>query len=283
MFQKLSNSWELVKASYSVLRADKELVVFPLVSALGTLAVMIVFAIPALIAGVFNKLADSSGPGIFGYVIAFLFYLVMYFVVIFSNSALVGAAMIRLRGGDPTLRDGFQIAMDHLPQIFGYALISATVGLVLRWLRERGGLVGSIVAWLGNLAWDIATFLVVPVLVVENIGPVDAIKRSTSLLKKTWGEQIVGNFSISFVFGLITLVAILIIGVPLVILAAATGSVVLIVLAVAVVVVLVMGISLVASTLQGIYVAALYRYAVEGEINPQYFRADLVQNAFRPK
>jgi hypothetical protein len=283
MFQRLSNSWELVKASYSVLRADKELVIFPFVSALGTLAVIIVFAIPTLIAGVFDQVSNNGSPGVAGYVIAFLFYLAMYFVVLFSNTALVGAAMIRLRGGDPTLRDGFQIAMNHLPQIFGYALISATVGLVLRWLRERGGLVGTVVAWLGNLAWDIATYLVVPVLVVENIGPVDAIKRSSSLLKKTWGEQIVGNFSISLVFGLIAVAAALAVGLPLILIAAATGSVVVIALAVGIIILVVMAISLVGSTLQGIYVAALYRYAVEGEINPQYFRPELVQEAFRHK
>lgn len=283
MFQRLSNSWELVKASYSVLRADKELIVFPFVSALGTLAVMIVFAIPTLIAGVIDNVSNNGSPGVAGYVIAFLFYLTMYFVVIFSNTALVGAAMIRLRGGDPTLRDGFQIAMDHLPQIFGYALISATVGIILRWLQERGGLLAGIVAWLGNLAWTIATYLVVPVLVVENVGPVDAIKRSASLLKKTWGEQLVGNFSIGLVFGLITLAAIVLVGVPLIALAVAVDSVVLIVLAIGIVVLLVMGISLLGSTLQGIYVAALYRYAVEGEINPQYFRPELVQDAFRHK
>ncbi len=283
MFQRLSNSWELVKASYSVLRADKELIVFPFVSALGTLAVMIVFAIPTLIAGVIDNVSNNGSPGVAGYVIAFLFYLTMYFVVIFSNTALVGAAMIRLRGGDPTLRDGFQIAMDHLSQIFGYALISATVGIILRWLQERGGLLAGIVAWLGNLAWTIATYLVVPVLVVENVGPVDAIKRSASLLKKTWGEQLVGNFSIGLVFGLITLAAIVLVGVPLIALAVAVDSVVLIVLAIGIVVLLVMGISLLGSTLQGIYVAALYRYAVEGEINPQYFRPELVQDAFRHK
>jgi hypothetical protein len=283
MFQRLSNSWELVKASYSVLRADKELIVFPFVSALGTLAVMIVFAIPTLIAGVFDNVSNNGSPGVAGYVIAFLFYLTMYFVVIFSNTALVGAALIRLRGGDPTLRDGFQIAMEHLSQIFGYALISATVGILMRWLRERGGLLGAVVSWLGNLAWNIATYLVIPVLVVENVGPVDAIKRSAALLKKTWGEQIVGNFGIGMVFGLITLAAIVVVGLPLILLAAATGSAVVIVLAVGIIILVVMAISLLGSTLQGIYVAALYRYAVEGEINPQYFRPELVQGAFRHK
>jgi len=226
MFARLQNSWELAKASFAVLRADKELVLFPLASTIATIIVMIVFAVPMVVAGVFDKVADSGEPGVAGYVIGFLFYLTMYFVVIFANSALVGAAMIRLRGGDPTLGDGFRIAMAHVGQIFGYALISATVGLLLRALRERGGIAGQIVAWFGNMAWSLATYLVIPVLVVEDVGPVEAIRRSASLLKRTWGEQIAGNFSIGLVFALLSLLAVLVVGLPVILLAAATGSVV---------------------------------------------------------
>ncbi|MBN1679795.1 MAG: hypothetical protein JW966_05855 [Anaerolineae bacterium] len=282
MFSRISSSWELVKASYRVLRADKELIVFPIVSALGTLAVMITFAVPMLLAGLFDS-ATNDGLGVAHYAVAFLFYLTMYFVVIFSNTALVGAAMIRLRGGDPTLADGFKIAMDHVPQIFGYAMISATVGVVLRVLQERGGIVGQIVAWIGNLAWNVVTYLVIPVLVVENVGPVEAIKRSGSLLKRTWGEQIIGNFSIGLVFGLLSLAVIVVFGLPAILFAAATGSVVLIVLAVALIVMIVIGLNLISSTLQGIYVAALYRYAVEGVVDENYFPPELVEGAFRKK
>jgi hypothetical protein len=245
--------------------------------------VFVVFAIPMAAVGVFENISNGGEPGTFGYILAFLYYLAMSFVVIFSNSALVGAAMIRLRGGDPTVGDGFRIAMDHVGQIFGYALISATVGMILRWLRERGGLAGQIVAWLGNLAWGLATYLVIPVLVVEGIGPVEAIQRSAGLLKRTWGEQIVGNFSISLIFGLLGFVAALLIGLPLILIAAATGSAFVVVLAVGIVVIVIAAIALVGSTLNGIYVAALYRYAVEGEVNPQYFRPELVEGAFRAK
>lgn len=282
MFERLSRSWELVKASYGVLRADKELIVFPFVSMLGTLAVMIVFAIPLALAGSFGRMADGN-TGIFEYAMAFVFYVVMYTVIIFSNVALVGAAMIRLRGGDPTLADGFRIANEHLGQIIGYAAISATVGVLLRALRERGGLAGAVVSWIGGIAWNLATFLVVPVLVVENIGPIEAIRRSTALLKRTWGEQIVGNFSIGLVFGLLTLAAVLVVGVPLIGLASATGSVFLIVVAVAILVLVVVGISLIGSALNGIYVAALYRYATENVVADQYFSPELVQGAFRQK
>ena len=283
MFQRLANSWELVKASWSVLQADKELIMFPIVSTLASIAVFIAFAIPMALVGVFENVSNGGEPGMFGYILSFLFYLTMSFVVIFSNSALVGAAMIRLRGGDPTVGDGFRIAMDHVGQIFGYALISATVGIILRWLREKGGIAGQIVSFLGNMAWGLATYLVIPVLVVENIGPVEAIQRSANLLKRTWGEQIAGNFSIGLIFGLIGFGAAVIIGLPLIALAVSTGSVVFVVVAIGIIVTLIAGISLVGSTLNGIYVAAVYRYAVEGEINPVYFSPELVKGAFRVK
>lgn len=282
MFQRLSNSWELVKASWSVLRADREMVVFPLIAGIGTLLVMVFFAVPLAVAGSFNSAADGN-LGIFEYGVAFLFYLVMYTIIIFSNTALVGAALIRLRGGDPTISDGINIAREHLGQIVGYAAISATVGVLLQALRDRGGIVGMIASWLGNIAWNLATFLVVPVLVVENVGPVDAIKRSASLLKRTWGEQIVGNFSIGLIFGLITIAAVIVIGGPFILLAAASGSALFIVVAVAITVLVIMGINLVSSALQGIYVAALYRYATEGVVDERYFTPDLVEGAFRHK
>lgn len=278
MFRKIQNSWELVKASAEVLRADKELVVFPIISAIGVLIVTASFALPMLMANFFDSLI-SEQLQIVGFVVGFLFYVVQYTVIIFANSALVGAAMIRLRGGDPTVRDGLRIAMDHIGPILGYAVISATVGMILRALSRRGKTLGRIASTLFGLAWNLATYLAVPVLVVEGVGPIEAVKRSASLLKKTWGEQIAGNFSIGLVFGLVgVLVALL--AVPVFVLAVSAESLALIVLTVLGIVMVFLFLGLVSSTLNGIYVAAVYRYAVEGE-SGEFFRQDLVQEAFR--
>jgi hypothetical protein len=211
----------------------------------------------------------------------FLFYIVQYTVIIFANSALVGAAMIRLRGGNPTVGDGFRVAMKHIGAILGYALISATVGMILRWLSERGKTMGQIVSSIVGLAWNLATYLVVPVLVVEGIGPVEAVKRSANLLKKTWGEQIVGNFSISLVFVLLA-VLLTILGIPVFILVASTHSPVLIALTALLFVLTFVFMGLIGSTLNGIYVAAVYRYAAEGEASG-FFSEEIVQEAFRSK
>lgn len=279
MFDTFRRSIELTKASLSVLRADKELLLFPLVSFVGLVVVTISFAVPWVLIGGLREI-ESGGPSIVSYVLAFLFYLVTYTVIFFFNTALVGAAMIRLDGGDPTLGDGFRIALSRLPQIIGYALIAATVGMILRWISERAGIVGQIVAGIVGFAWNIATFLVVPVLVMERVGPIEAIKRSGSLLRKTWGEQLVGNFGIGLIFGLLALLF-LVLGVALTMVLVETSVALAIVVVVATVIV-VGTIALVGAAASGIFTASLYRYATKGDPGSN-FRTETVSAAFRSK
>ncbi len=188
MFARFAQSWSLIKASASVLRSDKELLLFPLLSAIASMVVAASFIVPAVLGGAVTTLGDGGHVSPTLYLGLFAFYVVQYFVIIFFNTALVGAAMIRLRGGDPTVADGFRIALSKLPAILGYAVISATVGVLLRALQERAGFIGRYVVGLIGLAWTVASFLVVPVLANHDVGPIDAVKRSAELLKKTWGE-----------------------------------------------------------------------------------------------
>jgi hypothetical protein len=285
MGNAFSNSWNLIKASYNVLRSDRELLLFPLISMIGVILVAIVFSIPLLLTGFVSNATNgttSSGQTALGILVLFLFYLVMYTIIIFSNVALVGAAMIRIRGGDPTVADGFRIATGHLQQIIGYAAISATVGVVLNMIRGENNLVGRIVAGLINFAWNVVTFLVVPVLVVENVGPIDAIKRSGQLLRKTWGEQLVSSGGMGLIFGLVGLGIVLVVGIPLFLLAAAAQSVALAVAGVLVIILLVTIIGLFSSAMSGIFQAALYNYATTGS-SGQYFDQSMLAGAFKQK
>jgi hypothetical protein len=283
MFERFSRSWTLIKASAGVLAKDKELLVFPLLSGIATLLVMASFALPLIGMGVFEQLGEHRADAlpVGAYVLGFLFYLVQYIVIFFFNTALVGAAMIRLRGGDPTVADGLRIAMSKLPAIFGYALIAATVGMILRALQERAGWLGRWVAGFLGMAWTVASFLVVPVLVSREVGAMDAVKESASLLRKTWGENVIDQGGIGLVFGLITFAAILL-GVALVVGAAMSQSVVLIVAAVALVAIVVLSLALVQTALSGIYSAALYRHA-SGEGDSDGFEGALLSQAFAVK
>jgi hypothetical protein len=279
---RIKNSWELIKASASVLASDKELLVFPLISSIGVLIVSLTFFVPLALSGLLGSMSSKvPGAQLLGFIVLFVFYVFQYFVIIFSNSALVGAALIRLNGGDPTLGDGFRIALSHIGSIFGYAVISATVGTLLRMLAERNNTLGRLVISLIGLAWNIATFLVLPILVIEDLGPLDAIKRSVSLLKKTWGEQLAGTIGLSFVFSLITIGA-FVASVPFIIISLTNQFYWL---AIIIGILLIFGLSIVGlinGALSGIFTAAVYRYAVEGETS-EYFPAELIQGAFLPR
>jgi len=283
MLRRISNGWQITKASFAVLRSDPELIVFPIISMIASIIVIMTFLIPLILADLGDELiAEVGGVPILGIVVSFLFYLVMYFVVIFMNSALVGAAMIRLQGGDPTVRDGLRIASEHVGVIFGYAVLSATVGTVLKAIADRGGIIGEIAAALLGLVWSVVTFLAVPVLVMENVGPIETVKRSASLIKRTWGESLVVSTSVGMVFFLLTLLVLAAVGVPVAFLAAITESPAVIVPGVAVVVLAIIGLNLFGSALQGIYTAALYRFATEGVVTSD-FSPELMQGAFQPK
>lgn len=281
MFERFSRSWGLIKASAGVLAKDKELLVFPLLSAACTLVVVAAFVLPALGLGALDGLRDGGGVSLLAYVLAFLFYLVQYFVIFFFNSALVGGAMIRLDGGDPTVGDGLRIARSKALPILGYAAIAATVGMVLRAIQERAGFVGRLVSGALGVAWTLASFLVVPVLVTRDIGPVDAVKESALLLKKTWGENLIGQGGVGLLFGLLFF-ALVLLGGAAIIAVATTGNGVLTGLVVAIVIIAMLLAALVQAALSGIYSAALYRYAT-GAGESEGFDAQLLGQAFRVK
>ncbi|TYT26740.1 hypothetical protein FZO89_10980 [Luteimonas viscosa] len=275
MFDKFSRSWDLVKASASVLRSDKELMLFPVISGAVTLVVLATFLLPMFALRIF-----ADGIGIGGAVFGFLFYFVQYSVMIFFNCALVGAAMIRLEGGDPTLADGFRAARARIQSILGYAAIAATVGVLLQGLKQKDNFLVRMMGSVLGAAWTLATFLVVPVLVSRDIGPIDALKQSVSLLKRTWGENAVGQVGIGAAFGLIT-TAVAIVGFGLALLAAQVSFALAVVVgAVALLAVLLVGVY--QAALSGIYSAALYRYAVSHE-TPDAFRGTDLEHAFLPK
>jgi hypothetical protein len=279
MFDKISRGIELTKQSFAVLREEKTLLVFPLLSGLACLFVLASFAVPLWATGyaqvVFDDGRFPQDP--LAYVLLFLFYFVNYFVVIFFNSALISCAIIRFHGGDATLGDGMSAAISRLPQIIGWALVSATVGVILKAIESRSEKVGQIAAALLGAGWTIATYFVVPVLVVEGVGPIAAVKRSFAILRKTWGESLTANFSI----GLAVMLASLVAALPAV-LGFVFGTPATIVAGIAVSVVFWIIIGLVSTALNTIVLAALYLYAAKGEV-PRQFDENLLRGAYAPK
>jgi len=279
MFARIGYTLDLMKASWEVLKKDKELLLFPLLSAICCLIVIASFVIPLVVTGYWEPPAEeaTAADQVAYYAMLFLFYFVNYFVIIFFNSAIVACAVIRLRGGDPTVGDGIRAAMSRLPVIAGWALISATVGLILRIIEDRSKKVGQIVAALLGTAWAVMTYLAVPVLVIEKTGPIETFKRSTALLKNTWGEQLVGGFAFGVVFFFLSLPAAL-----FVVLGFVGGSPVTIGIGIGVAVLYLILLGLIQSALKAIFQAALYLYAHD-EQPPEGFDAALLGGAIQSK
>src|SRR3989449_2905599 len=204
--ERLRIGWQLTKVSLGVLRKEKGLILLPFLSLLITGAVWIVFFIT-----IFFLTAPSD---VFGFWLFYaglaIVYFVTFFVSIYFNAAVMGAAMIRLNGGDPTISDGLKVARQNVRRIAGWALVTATVGLILRAIAERFGFLGRIIAGALGAAWGIITYLVVPVLIFEKIGPWAAVKRSGSLLRQTWGEAAGGYLSLGGIIVLLALPALLV-------------------------------------------------------------------------
>src|SRR5204863_7109864 len=205
-FERLRIGWQLTKVSLSILRREKGLILLPFLSLLTTGVAWILFFL-----GIFFFVPNPTNPfgSVFFYAGLAVVYFITFFVSIYFNAAVMGAAMIRLSGGDPTISDGLKGANQNLKRIAGWAPVSATVGLVLRAIAERFRVIGRIVAGFAGVAWGIATYLVVPVLIFEKIGPWAAVKRSGSLLRKTWGEAAGGYLTLGAIFVLLALPGIL--------------------------------------------------------------------------
>ncbi len=269
---KLSHTWALMGASWRVLKEDKEILIFPLLSGICCLLVLASFAIPIISSGSWQLPEENATTEqqVTYYGTLFLFYFCNYFVIVFFNSAVIACAAIRMGGGDPTVGDGFRAAFSRLPLIFGWSLVSATVGLILRIIEDRSKTVGKIVAGLLGMAWTVVSFLVVPILVIEKKGPISALKESTILLKKTWGEQLIGNFSFGLIFFLLNIPAIILIALGIF-----SGNVAILITCIILGVVYLIIVALIQSALQAIFQAAIYLYAREGEA-PAGFEPDLL-------
>jgi hypothetical protein len=287
-----SRSIALVKASWGVLREDKELMLLPVISTVTSLVLMAPFfgiafltsdvKMPSTTAA--TSTTSSSGEfqvSIVGWVVIFLAYLLGTYVTIFFQAALVLAANDRMTGGSPTLGSALSMASANAGRILPWALISATVSVVLQAIQQRAGFVGRLVIGLVGLAWTLVTLLVLPILVIEQVGVKDAFGRSAEAFKRTWGENVVGNGGIGIIGVIGMLIGLVVCG-PIVFVGVSNSSTPMIVAGIALFVVWMVLVSVFTAAMNGVFRTALYRYAVLGE-EPRGFTHDQIAGAFKPK
>jgi hypothetical protein len=276
----------IAKQSFALLKKDKEILLFPILSSVCTIILSVLFFIVIFIffiSGNGDALAVESAQTtslqetIFIYGALFVLYIIGAFIVAFFQAGLVTIVHARINGQDFTFRDGMQNAIRNSKKIFLWAVVTATVGIVLRFIADRSEWLGRLIAFFLGAAWGIVTFFIVPVLALEDLSIKDSIKRSAGIFRATWGETLVVNFSVGILFFLILLG-----GATLYVLSLFTASWAVIIITSVLFVLFLIVLSLISSTLNTIFIIALYEYAAHQK-SSEYFTPELLSGAIGKK
>jgi len=276
---KFEASRMLVKESFNVLKQDKELIWFPVLSAIASLVILIVFAVRvffSVMGGDVQMLNNYEQLDAVGYLVIFVYYLITFFITNYFLAGIYTIVHGRFGGNDLLFSDGIANANKHIGRIFTWSLISATVGIVLRIISNKSKILGKIVAMLFGAAWTILTYFSLPSLVIGERSIEESFKESAAIIRKTWGEVIIVNFGIGLFFGLITFfVVFVMLGIAVLV-----PSIKMFVFLGVLFVVYVIVLSVIYSTLGSIIKCALYEYATTGNI-PQGFTPELIKGAVK--
>jgi Family of unknown function (DUF6159) len=271
--RRIKRGWALTKKSWALLNGHRELIRFPLYGAVATMLLAIVFLGPGL-----YLLDDGALAGAIPLLVIGVY--VLSVVGFYFSVGLAAAADMIFRGREATVSDGLAVARSRFSQVCGWAAVSTTISVLMGVLENQGGVFGDIAARLVGMAWSLVTFLAVPVIAIEGTGPFETLKRSASMFRERWGQQITGNIAIGgivFLAGLLP--AALLIGGGVLLWSSASFLGALLVVVGALVLAVAM---LVSRALSGIFGVALYRYALEGEAVGGFTREEL-ESAVKPK
>src|SRR3989338_6354721 len=280
---KFKASRAIVRESWAILKQDKEIMWFPVLSAVTSIIALIIMGAALFFLALGGSFEGFSGEGDdtangLSYVILFVYYLVMFFITNFFQEGIYVIAHGRFNGRDLSFSDGMAGATDKMGKIFAWSFISATVGVILQMIAGRSKLIGKIVAGLLGAAWNILTYFSLPSLIIGNTSVENSFKESAAVIRKTWGETIIVNLGVGLFFMLLFFLG----------LALGVGIVVLVPdlfvgLGVsALFIVYVIGLTVISSALGSIFKLAIYEYATTGKV-PQGFSPELVQHAVRAK
>ena len=271
---RLSNGWKISMNSFKVLKANKQLIIFPILSGASIVILMASFIFVTVFStSLLSRWFDSDNSPFLGYFILFCFYIINYFIAAFFNVALMHSLKMYFNGDEINLQQSLNFSFSRIGVIFGWSVIAATVGTILKIIQEETGVVGKIITGIIGIIWNVATFFVIPVLAYENVGPIDAISKSAKTMKEKWGESLAGNFS----FGLVQIAALLVIAVPLFLLGSLINTFVGMILAV----LSSIFILVIISAAQGIFISAVYHRVNGQEVS--FVNNEMVDDLFRKK
>jgi hypothetical protein len=288
MSTRFGTSWRLVKSSFVFLVANTDLLLYPIVMVVLSALALVLGTLGVLLWADFDISILMELPWQQRTALTFVFYVGTYCIAIYTNTALVTTVLQIMDGETPDMAAAWREATQRLPAIVGYAMIMATIGMALRLILRPLGMAGRLAApalqrvvvfTVMGLAWHLVPYFVIPVMIAEKAGPFQAIRQSSALIKRVWGDDVVVNASVWLIFAL-PLVIVLLLGGPTIVWAIATGGEFRVMVTVYVVVMLILVTLLLKLAMDGVFAAATYRFATTGATSAWFGESDLRQ-AFR--
>jgi hypothetical protein len=283
-----SRSWAITKLTFAVINKDRELIWFALLSFIFSALFTVAMIFPSILPALMNNGFSKDSLQLYEYAMIFLTYFGLAFIATFFNVCVVYTTKVRFEGGNAKFGESIGFAFSRIRLIVQWSLLSATVGLLLRVIHQLasnlgkvGQLVANILIGLLGMAWSIISIFVVPVLVYEGLGPIDSLKRSTQVIKKTWGESLIKAIGLGLVRFLVFVVIIMLSGALAYVLAFVftdTGALI----GIATGLLLLMLSGLIFSVANTIFNTALYLYANNNSV-ASGFSEDMMKGAFRQK
>lgn len=301
--RKLTRSWRIFRKSLTLIGKEKKLLIFPVLSACAMLLlfILIIAGVVGLVVlaggtapeGVEAAFADSGTEGgnpalnAVAFAIFALVYLFCMTVANFCNVAFFSEIIRGLGGENVSVSRGFGYALYRLKAIFFWSLLASTIGIILSVLERRAGLVGRIVLKLIGVVWAVASVFAVPAIVCdpELANPFTALKRSASIIRRTWGETLIGFAGLHIITGIGVFLLFLAAIAVMALVGAAGGGAVPVIAGLSVGIVLFLcffAFCYLVSVAEKVYVASLYLYATDrDELN--LFDEEELAAAFRSR
>jgi len=208
---KFRTSYELVKLSFKIINKEKELLVYSLISGISSILIFMSFLFLNFdsFSNLNNVTIDSQ---IITVVYLFLGYFILTFATLFFNTAIIKSVDRILRGKSNSFMEGINDAFSNISKIIIWSLISAFVSTIIKMIQNRiKGVSKYLIGFVGG-AWNIATFFAFPLMILGDKKPMDAIKGSSKLFKKGWGEMTIVNVGVGFFFFIMTILLFIISG-----------------------------------------------------------------------
>src|SRR5260221_2803699 len=297
---KFKRSWLLFKSSLSIMAKNKQLLVFPVVVFAFTILIILFFLVPVTLRptgysylsgqhwqtishSLFVQTTDADGravqtlsPVAMVY-LAFMYFVSMFFATFF-NVAFYHEILAPLKGGTGSISRCLKCACTRWKAVLIWTIFAGIVGLIIKQIEERLGIVGRIVGRFIGMAWSVASVFVIPIIVQdEHANPITMLKNSAGILKRTWGESLIGYMGIRLASGLIMIASmILLIGTLI-------GSIVLnnywpIAIVGVLWVIAMFVLSYLTSVAGQIYKGALFLYAANGVV-PEPYSQEMLYSA----